>query len=343
VRPLRLRSLGTGLAAITSVVLGAGALSACDASPVAASVNGTVIHQSTLLQQLTWWASSPDYIGAYNAQAAQEAQANNQQTSPQVLGDGTQTYGLQWTTQQLTSMIVQTAIEQKLASEGKAPTAEQYNAAWSAEWANFSNAWRQFPEALRTTVAQRDADQAVLGTTGNASSEQAYYKDHVADFFSQVCVRTAAVTGGLSQARAVASTLASKNTVTADSAGVVTCYTPEQLIEQPAAFTNQVVGLKVGQVGAPQAASFGYNVSRVTSRTVLAYNQTVANVIGIIEQGGSTQQSISDAKVIGLLKADKIHVDPGIGTWVTNTQYPPFILPAGEQIQSAPSGQPSSG
>ena len=210
---------------VVVTTLGATALSACSTSPPAASVNGDVITEAQLAQNLKGWAGSPAYVIAFNEasklQAAQYAAQGQQVPAFTVegTGSGPDNFGLEWTTGRLTAMVSALAVQQYLQQHGRAPSELQRAAAWSSEQAAVPQVWPQLPQLLRSEVSQSAANLALVqpGTPDLKTAAQ-FFKAHASYFWSQVCLTTVDVsvpglngttdmTASLKQAEAVAAQL----------------------------------------------------------------------------------------------------------------------------------------
>lgn len=348
------RVLGRGSAlgtVLVGAVLAVG-LSACSSSPSAANVNGQVITQGQLSQELEWWASSPSYVNSYDeaSYAAYEAQVSQggQATWFKVQGDGSgpDNFGTVWVSQVLANMVQAVAIHQYLLRHHMAPTPVQLAAAWSGEEAAQPQVWQQLPSELRTVLAERDAEHALVEKPlGSAELSQVkkFYGSHTFDFWSQVCVRAADVPERGAAGAKRAAQLAADPAQMPGAASY--CMTPQGLIARSSAFREEVDKLSPGQAGYLSKA-YGYQVVMVTSRTPIAFSAAVAKVIYVASHGESQQASSADTPayedqpVVAILKAAHVEVNPQFGTWVTLPAssypgYPPVVLPVGLQLPSS--------
>ncbi len=189
------------MSAIVVVATLAGTLSSCSASPPAASVNGQVITQGQLDQWLDEWSSSPAYVKAFEEASAvesQEAASQGQQQptfSVQGTGSGPGDYGLVWTTGRLTLLVSASAVHQYLQRRGEAPSALEVAAAWASQYAANPPEWEQLPAALRSEVADQDAEHALIEPkSSNLAGDKELYKDESSYFWASVCLRTVDVT-----------------------------------------------------------------------------------------------------------------------------------------------------
>ena len=243
-------------------VLGA-SLSACSTSPPAAMVNGQVITQTELSQNLQWWASSPAYVASFDqaSKAQSEQYASQGETVPAFTvagtGSGPGNFGLPWTTGRLTQLVSAVAVHQYLADRGESPSYLQHSAAWASEEASIPQVWPQLPQQLRSSVADEGAELAMVQVKPpNLTSAEQFYKNNLSSFWSQVCLTsidvsvsgrsgTVDMAASQKQAESVAAEL------TAASAGGAAptvgngaryCLSPEQLIVQPAVFRRSSTG-----------------------------------------------------------------------------------------------------
>ncbi len=365
-RLLGRRDRGVRARALTAVAVGAtlaGGLSSCSASPPAATVNGQVITQGQLDQWLEGWSSSPAYVQAFQAASAQESQeaaAQGQQEptfSVQGTGSGPGDYGLVWTTGRLSLLVSATALHQYLERRGEAPSGLEVAAAWASEYAAHPQVWQQLPAALRSEVADQDAEHALIEPKlSNKSEDETLYKEDSSLFWTQVCLRTVEVTvpgpansvnmaASRKQADEIAGVLS--GTVASPpappvSSGALYCLTPEQLIDQAAGFRFGVGALKVGHaIALPE--SYGYQVVQVRSRASVPFNDQTAADIEVVASQSSSQAPAwpvvgagTDTSLIKLLKTVKVQVNPLYGSWTTGLPAPylPQVWPAGAAAPS---------
>jgi len=348
------------VAVVAVVVTLGGALSACSTSPPAASVNGEVITEAQLAQNLKAWAASPAYVEGFNQaskeQAAQYAAEGQQVPAFTVAGTGSgpDNFGLEWTTGRLTALVSALAVQQYLQRRGEAPSDLQRAAAWSSEQASDPQVWPQLTQQLRSQVAQAAADLALVQTgTPDLKTAEQFFKAHASYFWSQVCLTTVDVTvpgpGGTTdmvasrkQADAVAAQLSGAPGTSGQApvtGGARYCLVPEQLVQQPPAFAKQVSALQPGSA-AVIPASFGYQVVQVRSRTAIPFDEAVAAVIDVVALGAGSsaytwpvQGDANNTGLTKILKASKVDVNPSFGSWTTALPAPPYIpqvWPAGQ-------------
>ncbi len=355
-KPMSLRSLrrpgakplaGAGLCAVVAGAL----LSGCGTAPYAATVNGEAISVQELAAQARHWASSPAFVKYQDAQfLAQEAQAQAQgQTNVPnntVEGNGTgpNVYGMYWTTLQLSDMITAVALHQYLAARSNLPTTTQVAAAWSAEWANDPTIWSEVGQAARTSGATYDAYRAQVLPLGNAKADAQFYAAHKAYFWTSVCLLeddvavsgrggTVNMAASRSQGEHVAAQLTANPSAppASVSGGSRYCLSPEQLLERRAGFEAKVNSLAPGHV-ALLRENWGYRVLLVTSRSQIPYSRAIAGDIEVVTTAGGAQgQPNSESRIIGVLKAARVRVNPAFGSWAANlpSPYAPQVLPPG--------------
>ena len=334
---------------VPAVALGllAAALSGCSTAPSAASVNGQTISQEQLAEQLHVLASDPAYVKAQDDAFFEEyeEETQNGEQAPELtveapFGSGPAIYGMTWTSLVLTDMITALAVEEHVAKEGQSPTATELAAAWASEYAANPTEWQDLTPGARTAGALYDADHALVegAARNSATTDTQFYRAHSSYFWSRVCLTVVDVpvsSSGPGAARAQAASIASElSGHGAQGAPAVLganlyCDSPEQLIEQPAAFRKVVSGLNPGH-SAVLPESYEDQVVEVRSRAAVAFDSQVAGDIDIVAtDGGSQALPASDSKVIAVLLGSHIKVNPAYGSWSTSipAPCPPEILP----------------
>jgi hypothetical protein len=290
-----------GALAVAAVSLVA---SGCDTAPVAASVNGQLIKTTALNAELAQLAANPGYI------AAVETAAGSISPEP-----GTYTTG--WTAHVLTGEVIAAAVHQYLARHHDLPDAEMLTAARTVEAADYSthNLWQAFPASYRTTLTERTAELATLEPpTAPTGRIDAAYRQFLPYFFSEVCVRQAAVTvtGTSGSVDYPASDAAARRLIaTGAPQGVVACYTPASFELQPTSFTDAVLALGVGQYAAPQRTTSGYEVLQVVSRRIIPLGGDLTRALSVALEAGANSPVLDS-----VLARARVHVNPAYGTWV---------------------------
>lgn len=290
-----------GTAALLTVTL---SLTACDASPFAATVNGRVIKQSALDSELKAWASNPTYVKQFDG------------TGLSVAGDNAgATYSASWVTSILFGMIVGNAVHDHLAAGGNLPDPATLAAARAVS--EIQTGWNQFSPAFRQTLVQRLADQSALGSVNVAiTTLQQVYQQYQPFFFNQVCVL-------LSDAP----TLADAETISATGGqnGASICFAPADLEPYPDAFRTAVMTTAVGQTSQPIQTALGFQVIRVVSRAEQGFTTQVQLVLStaIDRAQGTVNQDLAQ-----LMAVARVKVNPAYGSWSSGQLSPPPQPPA---------------
>lgn len=170
------------VAAAVGVTVGA---AGCDSSPVAASVNGTLIKQAALRTQMRELASSSQFVRAWDASF-----------SVPVRGTAPGTFSLAFSASTLAEMVTATALRQHLEAAHQTVAPDIY-ATVRGYYELTAAGWFQFSPALRDDLVASAADTiAVQPKPGDLSLAQQYLSDPArqAYFFNRVCVRTVTVT-----------------------------------------------------------------------------------------------------------------------------------------------------
>lgn len=318
-------------------------------------VNGAVISQDQLNQQLEWLAASPAYVKEFDqeqAQAASQAQIQAQQTggNPAAFqaitvagaGTGPDNFSNSWVTIELSRMVEGLAMQQQLQREHKAPTRLELATAFATEQAAQPQVWLQFTPQLRSALAVADADHALIeGKATSAKPDKQFFTQYKEYYWSRLCMFEADVS--VPGRSGTVNMAASKNTAESEvkalesggssqiSSGARYCLSPEQLIERPTAFFSSVGALAPGKAVAV-AGPGGYEVVQVLSRAVIPYNAQSQLVVDVLNTwGGSRGVGTGDTALISVLHKANVHVDPRYGVW-DGTPAPE----AGPNGQSAP-------
>lgn len=283
---------------------------ACNSSPVAATVNGQDIKQTALYSELHSWAGDQAYVSAFD-------QTNSQQTLPDglpisVAGQGPGTYNNAWVSNILDNMIAAAAIHQHLTATNSLPDAATIAAARSVlEFGQYG--WYTLSASFRDTLTQRLADQAAISTPSvpTATLRQAYdqYQQY---FFTGLCTIQAVV-----QTQADAQADASTGLPVT---GAQTCYDQTQFEAQSDAWRKAVLPTAVAKVAPIVPTALGFAVIQIASRTEQGFNQGVQRVLATV----LASQSGPDPAIVKLITGAHVHVDPAYGTW----QPPNVALPA---------------
>lgn len=290
-----------GAAALVTVSL---SLTACDASPFAATVNGRVIKQSALDSELKAWASNPTYVKQFDGTGLSVAGANPGAT-----------YSASWVTSILFGMLVGNAVHDHLAATGRLPDAATLAAARAVD--EIQTGWNQFSPAFRQTLVQRLADQSALGSVDVAvTTLQQVFQQYRAFFFNQVC-------GLLSDAPTLAD--AQAISATGGQNGGSLCFTPAELEPYPDAFRTTVMTTAVGQASQPVQTALGFQVFRVVSRAEQGFTPEVQLVLStaIDRAQGTVNPELSQ-----LMAQARVKVNPAYGSWSNGQLSPPAQPPS---------------
>ena len=291
------RALGT-FAVIGALAAGSLTLSACDASPYAANVNGHTISQLSLNDQLKQWSSNRTWVSSFDSANSQQ----NGGTGATVAGTGgANTYSSTFVSDILANMIQVQIIHQHLASTGQLPTADEVVASRAVNEFLRANYWAEFPQSLRQFLVAQLAEQAPLTkvSTDSATLKSAYsqIKPYL---FSSVCMITASAFD-----QTQAQNLASGGTLT----GAHICFSQSEFEDQPVGLRSAVQKLSVGQISSPIKTSYGYQVVKLESRPGPGFSAGVQRVLTV-----ATASNVPPA-VSSLISAAHVKVNPAYGTW----------------------------
>lgn len=300
-RPLRLASLIGALGA------GSLLLSACDASPYAAKVNGQVVTVNGLNHQLAAWASNRTWVQQFDAS---NSSAQGGSGTSVVGSGGPGTYSSAFVADILGDIVDVTAIRQHLARTGQLPTGDETVASRAVNEYLRAQYWTQFPPEVRDFLVDQLAYEAPLAQVpSDTSSLQGPYKQIQPYLFSSVCVVQTSV-ASLAQA----STIISSGSVH----GTTICYDQTALEGQSADFQAAVLKLvSPGQLSAPVKTSYGYQLLQLASRNSPGFDQGVQQVIA-----AATNQPPA---ITSILSSAKVEVNPRYGTWSDGQITPPHL------------------
>ncbi len=301
--------------------------SGCDSSPFAASINGQVIKQTALNAELRQLAGNPSYV-----QLAREGVV----TKPAIVvtGASSGSYNAAWTAQILTDMVVGSTVHQHLVATHDLPTPAVYAATRAVDSILYgADAWGRFSPAFRSALVERGADLAMVEPNLlTAANLKAVLTNYPTELFSDVCVRTVAVTvtsgsgvdypASLTKAKALARAFdSSPASVTG---GSVTCYTAAQLETQAVSFVTTILSLRTGTAAAPEKTGYGYRVVGVTSRKLVTSGRALdqAFSVAVNQANGVTTKVVEP-----LLARAHVQVNPLYGTWHGSTKVPYAVVP----------------
>lgn len=297
--PLRLLSL------IGALGFAAASLSACDASPYAATVDGHVITVNSLDHVLASWASNKSWVQGFDA-ASSPSQGGNGTTVAGTGGPGT--YNSKFVALILGTMVEVDAVHDRLAATGNLPTAGEMVASQAVNEYLRAQYWDQFPQQVRQFFVDRLAGWAALTPTpSSTSSLQGPFSEIRPYLFSKLCVTEASVFN----AAAAQAVIASKSVTGAD-----VCFDQSGLEAQPPAFQSAVRNLvHVGDISSAIKTSYGYEVLQLNHRDAPGLDADVARVITAAETPPSA--------VNGIITSVHVKVNPRYGTWANGQVSPP--------------------
>jgi hypothetical protein len=337
---------GVALAAALAV-----GLSGCTSTVgYAAVVNGSVISQNAVNQELADIAGNTKYVALIN-----------QGGSGPVAGSTAGTYNKSFVALVLNQLIQFDIIQQKLAAGKAEPTAAQVTAARTAVSQNLpSGTFAGFSGRHQTLLAtqQADADAFVNLMTANVSPDalNQYYQAHVSTYTTEWCVRHILVadkdasgqldyTSSLADAKkvkalldaggdfaALAKQYSQDNQGTtggsAAQGGVLTgsatdgCLTSQDLQSLVAEFAQAVIALPANQVSDPVKTQFGYHLIEVTKVVAEPLDATVTADI---------RQRMAFQQLSTLVGKARVKINPVFGSFDATVnasgQFPGVIPP----------------
>lgn len=318
----------------------AAGLSGCGTAPDAATVNGQAISEPQLSDELQTLASDRGYVREQDGvftELYDQAQQNGQQApllsvAPMAgEGSGAGSYSVVWTDLVLSSMIAAEAVGQHLRRLGEAPSQGQVAAAWASQWADDPAEWSALPSSERNSEALYDAERGLIdGPPSSMGTASNFYKSRSAYFWSQVCLTAVDVPSGSAGASGMAAAKRQAETIASGLSGHAVpnatpvlgaslyCEAPDQFVQQPTAFQDQVGSLAPGQATV-LSESYGYQVVEVRSRAAVPLDRsTAADIVTVASYGGAQAPPQGEKNVEAVLAAAQVQVDPRFGTWATN-------------------------
>lgn len=300
---------------VAALAAGSLGLTACDASPYAAKVNGHVITVNSFNHTLAQWSSNPAVAQSF------------QSGGISVVGTGGHgTYSTNFASQVLTTIVNADIIHFHLAATGQPATAEEQIAARAVAEVQDGQIWGQLSPALRDFLVQELADEGSLAQApADPSAVQSDYQIIKPNLFSSVCVIQASAFS-----QAAAESISSSGQVN----GADVCYDQISLDAKSPALQSAVRGLAApGDVSQPIRTSYGYLVVKLASRATLSLDSQVEQVL-------VARQSAPGA-VGTILQAAHVHVNPAYGTW-SNGQVTPPVSPLAPPPTSPSATPPGS-
>jgi hypothetical protein len=280
-------------------------LSACDASPYAATVNGHTITVTAFNQQLREWSANQAWVKQFDAQNA-TSRGGSGATVAGAGGPGT--YSSAFAADILQDLVDTTAIDQHLSARGIDTTQDQTVAARAVNEYLNGAAWTRFSPQLRTYLVDQLASEGALAPvpTDTSTLQQPYTAIQPYLFFT-LCVNQESAFD-----KASAQAIISAGKVR----GVEVCYDQQSLEGQSAAYQDAARKLtKPGDVSTAIPASYGYTVVQLVSRTSPGLAAGVKQVISAATN--------PPAALTGIVDAAKVTVNPRYGTWSKGQVTPP--------------------
>jgi hypothetical protein len=340
VRNLKSRRGALGVAPLVVASLSAallvGTLASC-ASKVgyAALVNGSVISQNRVNDELADISANGDYVKLIDTQGS----------SGPVAGSSAGTYNKTFVAALLDQQVRFEIIRQKLVANKAVPGPDKVNAAKSVVSSAFpSGVFAKFPVRYQTVLAtqQAQADAFVASVTASLTSDaiNAYYQAHLSDYATEACVRHILIAdkdasgqldynASLADARKVKAQLdaggdfaAAAKQYSQDNQGTTGgsaaqggvlqgsatdgCLTSADLQQLVTEFAQAVVKLPVNQISDPVKTQFGYHLIEVTSRAIGPLDASVTSDI---------RQRVAGQELNTLVAKASVKVNPEFGSF----------------------------
>jgi parvulin-like peptidyl-prolyl isomerase len=343
------------LAAGAAVVMVTTSLSGCSSTlGYAAVVNGSVISQSTINQDLASISANKQYVAAIV-----------QQGVGPVAGSTAGTYNKAFVAILLDQQVRYEIIRQDLEAHKALPSSAQVATAKGEVSQAFpSGIYAAFPASYQAVLAnqQAESDSFVASATSDLtdSGVTQYYLAHQSDYATEACVRhilladkgpndTIDYPASLADAKKVQGLLAaggdfaalakqySKDNQGTDGGsaaqgGMLTgsapdgCLTTQDLQQLITQFAQSVISLPLNVVSQPVKTQFGYHLIEVTKRSVEPLDTAVTSDI---------HQRVAGDRLTTLVTSARVKVNPEFGSFdakvdPTNGQVPgvqPPIVP----------------
>ncbi len=324
---------------LREVVLVVGAavtLSACSVAPYAAKVNGKVITQSQLMNEMNSMASNKAFV------------AQIQKSQGSIYGSGTGTFSSKFTAQILNRRISITLVDEALSRLHLKISPSVLSVAYpmaasafggTAVFSAFSKSYQA--QLIKDTAAVNALEAHLAGKQLTPSSINSYYNHNIGSFTeycsSEILVPTQAEASTLATKiakgaafPAVASKY-SKDTTNAANGGVLGCGLLSQYTSAfGPAFTSAVSSLGVNQVSKPFQGIKGWYLVDVTSKPVVPEAQATPTIVSQLLGSKAGTQLVQ--YVQSFAKASNIYVNPAFGS----------LSLANGQVAVLPPSQPSA-
>jgi hypothetical protein len=289
----RFRFFPRALTAGAALVAGCLLVSACDASPYAASVNGQVVSQLSLNTELKQYAANRAFVSSIST-------GGNNLSVTGAGGPGT--YTTTFVNTVLSRTVLDMIVRQHLEATGSLPPPDAYvgsRAVWELTGASY---WNRFTQSIRSSLTQQLADFSQLvpasALTANQSTLQQDYTQLEPYVFSQLCVDQASAFNSAQAQALVASGVAT---------GTNMCWDQAQFEDQSDAYQSAVRQLQVGQVSHPIPTAYGSVVVKLTSKESPGDSPAVQRSIYAYTQGVPG--------LAPLVKTARVKINPAYGTW----------------------------
>jgi hypothetical protein len=287
--------------------LGVGSLtlSACDASPYAATVNGHTITVNTLNQQMAGWAANKAWVAQFDS-GNSAAQGGSGAT---VVGSGGHgTYSSTFAADILGDLVATQAISQYLSAHGIAITTEMTVTARAINQYIRGDSWTQFSPSIRDfQVNQLASEGAVAPVPTDTSNLQTPYSDIQPYLFYTICVDQASAPD-----QAAAQAILSSGSI----GGAQLCYDQASLENQPADYQSALRKLtNPGDLTSVIKTEYGYSVAKLVSRTTPGFSTGVQQVL--------SAAVTTPTKINTILASAQVRVNPAYGTWSNGQISPP--------------------
>ena len=272
-------------------------LSACDASPYAASVNGQVITVNSFNHDLADWAANPGVVQGFS------------QTGASVVGaGGSGTYSSKFAARIMGILIEALSVHQRLAAQHNPATADELATARAVDELVNAPYWTRFSPQLRQFLVQGLADQGVLAQAPkDPSSLQGPYSQIQQYLFSELCV-VQATAFNQADAQSIGSSGVPQ--------GARVCYDQAGVEAQPTAIQTALLKLaNPGDISDPVPSGGAFVVMRLVSRVAPSFNSDVQKVLV-----AATSQV---ADVATIVSAARVKINPRYGTWGNDQVNPP--------------------
>ena len=301
------------ISVVAALAAGSLGLTACDASPYAATVNGHVITVNEFNHQLSTWTSNKAFVQALS-------QRGNTVTGT----GGPGTYSTKFASELLTVLVGADIVHQHLAAAGTPATAEEMVASRAVNQVLYAQVWEQFAPSVRDFLVQQQADLGVLAQIpADLTQVDSGYQQIQQYLFSSVCViQASAFSSDAAQA------IVSSGTVT----GAETCYDQADLEALSPALQTAVENLaQPGDISQPVKTSYGFVVLKLVNRSTPGLSPAVEQVLASVSNPPDLTAITSGAKV---------HVNPVYGTWSGSQVIPPVspLAPPTTSSNATPPG-----